>query len=207
MYALHPYISLSTPCIQFILQYQIMQSSIVALVAFSMLLALVQCSHEKDMSEYEIKEGLLSGGRTYEIKGKTNAPLQFSTRNELLSVGKKLTLLEGGKERYTVKHDISNLMSTWTITNSASGKQLGTIQNKLKFVGSKIDANGEFGHYKIEGDFGNHSFTIKKDGHKVAQIEKKSFHIHDTYGLTVYGNADQALMVLFTIIVDEIRQH
>jgi hypothetical protein len=59
-------------------------------------------------------------------------------------------------------------MSTWTITNSASGKQLGTIQNKLKFVGSKIDANGEFGHYKIEGDFGNHSFTIKKDGHKVS---------------------------------------
>jgi hypothetical protein len=30
-----------------------------------------------------------------------------------------------------------------------------------------MEANGAFGHYRIEGDFGNHSFTIKKDGEKV----------------------------------------
>ena len=42
---------------------------------------------------------------------------------------------------------------------------------------------------------------------QVASIEKKSKHLHDTYGLTVYGDRDQALMVLFTIIVDEIREH
>ena len=41
----------------------------------------------------------------------------------------------------------------------------------------------------------------------MAKIEKKSFHLHDTYGLTVYDNADQGLMVLFAILVDEIREH
>lgn len=41
----------------------------------------------------------------------------------------------------------------------------------------------------------------------MAEIEKKPFHLHDTYGLTVYGDANRALMVLFTVIVDEIREH
>jgi len=68
-------------------------------------------------------------------------------------------------------------------------------------------AKGEFGQYTIKGDFGNHSFHITKDKHKVAKIEKKRFHLHDTYGLKVYDDADQALMVLFAIIVDEIREH
>ena len=118
-------------------------------------------------------------------------------------------------------------MSTWTIQESTSGKQIGTIQNKLRLVGSTIEAKGTFGNYKIEGNFGNRSFDVKKDGEKVsscfcssirrlyvrigrfqvAQIEKKSFHLHDTYGLTTYDEADRALMVLFTIIVDEIREH
>jgi len=58
-------------------------------------------------------------------------------------------------------------MSTWTIKEASSGKELGTLKNKLRVVGSKITANGEFGHYTIHGDFGNHKFNIKKDGHKV----------------------------------------
>jgi len=182
-----------------------MQSSIFALVAFGMLLACVQCN-DKGTAEYEIKQGFLSGGRSYEIISKTNAPERFSIRNELFHVGKKLFLLENGKEHFIVKHELLNLMSTWEIKNAA-GKELGTIKNKVRAFGSRIDAHGEFGDYKIEGNFGNHAFTITKAGHKVASIEKKTFHLHDTYGLTVYDDADRALMVLFTVIVDEIRQH
>ncbi len=66
-----------------------------------------------------------------------------------------------------VKHELLNLMSTWTITDSQTGKEMGTLENKLRLVGSTMEANGAFGHYRIEGDFGNHSFTIKKDGEKV----------------------------------------
>lgn len=59
-------------------------------------------------------------------------------------------------------------MSTWTIKEWNTEKEVGTIENKLRLVGSKISANGAFGHYTIEGDFGNHSFTIKKEGEKVS---------------------------------------
>ena len=68
-------------------------------------------------------------------------------------------------------------MSTWTIKEFRTGKELGTIENKLRLVGSKMTANGAFGHYTIEGDFGNHSFTIKKSGEKVST---------DTFSCTTY---------------------
>jgi hypothetical protein len=58
-------------------------------------------------------------------------------------------------------------MSTWTIKEAGSGRELGIIENKLRFVGSKMTANGAFGHYTIEGNFGNHEFTIKKEGVEV----------------------------------------
>ena len=65
-------------------------------------------------------------------------------------------------------------MSTWTIQESNSGKQIGTIQNKLRLVGSTIEAKGTFGNYKIEGNFGNHSFDVKKDGEKVSPHSSQS---------------------------------
>lgn len=58
-------------------------------------------------------------------------------------------------------------MSTWTITDAINGRELGKIKNKLKFIGSKMVADGEFGHYTIKGKLGNHSFTISKNKHKV----------------------------------------
>lgn len=58
-------------------------------------------------------------------------------------------------------------MSTWTIKDANTNHELGTIENKLRFVGSKMTANGAFGHYTIEGNFGNRSFEIKKEGEKV----------------------------------------
>ncbi|UJR35816.1 hypothetical protein I4U23_028563 [Adineta vaga] len=184
-----------------------MQSTIIALVAFGMLLTFVQCTDKNMVSEYQIKQSFISVGRTYDVESKTNAPTKFSVRNELFSVGKKLYLLEDGKERYSVLHKLTNIMSTWEITDLHNNKEVGMIENKLKFVGSMMQATGSFGTYKIEGDFGSFTYTIMKDGEKVASIDKKVLSLHHTYDLTVYGESDRALMVLFSIIVNEIREH
>jgi hypothetical protein len=61
-------------------------------------------------------------------------------------------------------------MSTWIVTDAVTRRELGTIKNKLRLTGSKIIAEGVFGHYTIIGDFGNHSFTITKDGHEVRRF-------------------------------------
>ncbi|CAF0915802.1 unnamed protein product [Adineta steineri] len=184
-----------------------MQSSIIALVTFGMLLACVQCTGNESISEYIIKGDFLTLGHSYTIESKLNAPTKFSTRWEPFNLGKKIFLLEDGKERFIVKHEILNLMSTWKISAAGSEKVLGTFENKLDFIGSTMEVNGEFGHFLIEGEFLNHEFTIKKDHEKVAEISKKLLKLENTYELTVFGKVDRALMVLFTIIVDEIRKH
>jgi hypothetical protein len=77
-------------------------------------------------------------------------------------------------------------MSTWTIKEANTDKELGIIENKIRFVGSEMTANGAFGHYTIEGKFGNHEFTIKKDGQKVRiyiLIDYKLFLIFNFYRL------------------------
>jgi hypothetical protein len=59
-------------------------------------------------------------------------------------------------------------MSTWEVKNVVTGKEVGTIKHKVRAFGSRIDAKGAFGDFAIEGRFGNHEFTIRKDGHKVS---------------------------------------
>lgn len=59
-------------------------------------------------------------------------------------------------------------MSTWTIKEATTDKVLGTMENKLRFVGSKMAFNGLLGHYTIHGNFGNHEYMIEKDGVKVS---------------------------------------
>jgi hypothetical protein len=46
--------------------------------------------------------GFLSGGHSYDVESKTNAKSKYTIRNELFHVGKKLTLLEDGKEIFIV---------------------------------------------------------------------------------------------------------
>ncbi|CAF1526797.1 unnamed protein product [Adineta steineri] len=184
-----------------------MQSSIIALVAFGMLLACVQCTDNESISKYLIKGNFFTLGRKYTIKSELNAPTKFSTKWVPYNLGKKLILLEDGKDRFIVEHELGSLMSTWKISAAGSDKVLGSFRNKIDFVGSTMEVDGEFGHFLIEGEFLNHEFTIKKDDEKVAEITKKLMRLENTYELTVFGKVDRALMVLFTIIVDEIRKH
>ena len=96
------------------------------LVAIALLATLIHGKQVQEVAEYEIQQGkslacvagrrgrswltsgLLSGGRSYEIKSKTNAASRFTIRNELFSIGKKLYLLEDGKERFAVRHHRSS---------------------------------------------------------------------------------------------------
>ena len=58
-------------------------------------------------------------------------------------------------------------MSTWIVTDAVTGRELGTVKNRLRLTGSKIVAEGTFGHYVIKGNFGNRSFTIRKGEEEV----------------------------------------
>lgn len=93
------------------------------------------------------------------------------------------------------------------------------LHDSYKFKSTK------FGNFRISGNIGSRTFSIKKNGlkvcfrlislsvyfifikKKVAEIHKKRFHLRDTYSLEIDANQDPALMLLLTIGIDEIRQH
>jgi len=168
----------------------------------------------KPEQEFEVKQGsLLNNGRSYTITevGKFSAkddPNRFTIQNELLSLGKKLVLLKNGQPLYEFKHKLGHLYQKWHIYDAKSGDTLASLQHRPSIIHDSYKVKStKFGNFRISGNIGSRTFSIKKDGHKVAEIHKKRFHVHDTYSVKIEGNQDPAIILLITIGIDEIRQH
>jgi len=117
----------------------------------------------------------------------------------------RFTLLENGKDKFIVKMNAPELKSPWTISNATSGEEMGTIKYRTKYATTQIKAYGTFGNVRIEGMFREHEYTIKKDGQLIARIHKKDNSTKNVYDLKIYESDHRALVVLFTIVVDEMR--
>ncbi|CAF0719974.1 unnamed protein product [Adineta ricciae] len=164
--------------------------------------------------EFEVKQGsLLNTGRSYtitEVSKTLNGqnPSRFSIQNELLSLGKKLILLDNGQPLYEFKHDLGHLYQKWSIYDPRTGDTVGTLKHRPSIIHDSYKLKStKLGTYRITGNIGSRTFSITKDGHKVAEIHKKHFHVHDTYSVKIEANQDPAVILLVTIGIDEIRQH
>jgi len=186
-----------------------MHSKFIYFMLFSALMVCLTFAKLKSTREFEIKQGLFSGGRSYTIKTLSCRDCQnFKIENEWFSIGKKLSLLEGGKVKYQIKHDLGlKLFQEWKIYN-AQGEVIGTLKHKAHLGNDKYTVKLGDQKYTVSGNFITRTFRIKKNGVKtVAKIYKKLFHLHDIYTVKVNQSEDPALMLLIAIGVDEIRQH
>jgi len=165
----------------------------------------------KSEREFEIKQGsLLNNGRSYTITevGKFDNSSYFTIQNDLFSIGKKLVLLENGRPLYELKHKLGHLYQKWNIYDPQSGDTLASLQHRPSLIHDSYKVKStKFGNFRISGNIGSRTFNIKKDGHKVAEVHKKRFHLHDTYSVKIEANQDPAIILLITIGIDEIRQH
>ncbi|UJR21783.1 hypothetical protein I4U23_024858 [Adineta vaga] len=168
----------------------------------------------KPEREYEIKQGsLLNNGRSYTIsevgKSATGDNVnRFSIQNELLSLGKKLIFLDNGQPLFEFKHKLGHLYQKWNIYDPRSGDTIGTLRHRPSLIHDSYKLKStKYGTYRITGNIGSRTFSIKKNGRKVAEIHKKHFHVHDTYSVKIEANQDPAIILLITIGIDEIRQH
>jgi len=164
--------------------------------------------------EFEVKQtSLFNNGRSYTITevGKlrtTDDPNRFKIQNELLSLGKKLVLLDHGQPLYELKHKLGHLYQKWNIYDPKSGDTLASLKHLPSVVHDSYKVkSAKLGNFRITGNIGSRTFSIKKDGHKVAEVHKRHFHMHDTYSVKIEANQDPAIILLMTIGIDEIRQH
>ncbi|CAF1364427.1 unnamed protein product, partial [Didymodactylos carnosus] len=123
-----------------------------------------------------------------------------------LSVGKKLSLWENGKEVFEIKHELGHLFTQWRIYD-ASGKEIGLLKHKAHLGGDRYKVKSDFGKYKIEGNFIDRTFTVGKNGHTVAEIHKDLDLVHDKYTIKVYPGENPGFILLMCIAIDNIRHH
>ncbi|CAF0887150.1 unnamed protein product [Adineta steineri] len=168
----------------------------------------------KPAREFEIKQGsLLNNGRSYTITDTSKSAVKdaeaiYTISNDLLSLGKKLVLLEKGQPLYELKHKLGHLYQKWNIYDVKTNENIGTLRHRPSIIHDSYKLKStKFGNFRVSGNIGSRTFSIKKNGHKVAEIQKKLLHVHDTYRVQIEANQDPAIILLLAIGIDEIRKH
>ena len=120
-------------------------------------------------------------------------------------------------------------IARWNLYNALTDETIGSLKHRPSLIRDSYKLkSSKFGNYRVTGNIGNRKFDIKKNGQKVrartelgpsltnrilffvaqvAEIEKKRFHLHDTYTVKVAAGEDTAIVLLLAIGIDEIRQH
>lgn len=69
----------------------------------------------------------------------------------------------------------------------------------------KFTIDSVYGEYKLEAvDVLAHSFTLSKDGQKIAIIDKKYFKTANTYSVAIADNENQAFILALVITINQV---
>ncbi|UJR27766.1 hypothetical protein I4U23_009039 [Adineta vaga] len=183
-------------------------------IIFLLFLLGVVSANFKPEQEFEVKQtSLVNNGRGYTITevgplAVKDDPARYTIQNDLLSLGKKLLLLEKNQPLYEIKHKLGHLYQKWRITDARTGETLGTLKHRPSLIHDSYKLTSpKFGNYRISGNISGRTFSVKKGGVKIAEIHKKRLHLHDTYSVAIAAKQDPTVILLLAIGIDEIRQH
>ena len=130
---------------------------------------------------------------------------------------------EGGNPRYYVKADFFSIGHRIRVFETASGQEIGMIQEKLFriFKEFEISINGisqgivkkqfslfrpkyniDYKGWRLEGDFFQWNYEIYEQSRLVVQISKQLFHWGDTYVLDVVNDMDELPALMVAIAMD-----
>jgi uncharacterized protein YxjI len=89
--------------------------------------------------------------------------------------------------------------------DSDSERSLAHIKQKLTLVHKKFTIDSVYGQYTLEAlDVLAHSFTLTKEGRRVAAIDKKYFSMSHTYSVEIADNEDQAFILALVITINQV---
>jgi uncharacterized protein YxjI len=164
--------------------------------------------------------GLLRGRGGDEPKG-----CRFQMHEKMLSIGDDYWIEDDDGHRvYRVNGKALRLRDTWVLEDTG-GKEVATIREKKLSIRNsiKIELGGREAtvkkalvglrdrfvvevdggdDLKITGNIVDHEYEIERDGHQIAEISKKWFHLRDTYGVEIRDPLDAPLVLAATVAVD-----
>ena len=136
---------------------------------------------------------------SYEIK--CGGQLKYTAKKKLIAAGADFDVFDAnGNKIALIDQKVINLVKTFDI--SLYGQPVGTITKK--FPALTKDMNYDARGWKLDGDALGLNFKFTDANKNVyATVKKKLVAIGDTYEITVENPADELLVVVLTIILDE----
>jgi uncharacterized protein YxjI len=127
----------------------------------------------------------------------------FRIEGEFMSLKNRLHLQDpSGKEILYTEKEIFTMLPRYTIYQT-NGKPLATIKQKFSLFKPAFIVHEDGNLLHVEGDFWGHSFTVNKNGHRIASITKEFFTIGDKYMIDVGDEEKDLLYLLIVIVIDQ----
>jgi uncharacterized protein YxjI len=74
----------------------------------------------------------------------------------------------------------------------------------LPSIGERYRVDVDDGEdFIVKGSIMDREYKLERDGDKVAEISKKRFKMHDTYGIEIGGKQDDALIIAICVCVEQ----
>ena len=114
------------------------------------------------------------------------------------------------------------------IFESPQGQELAKIQEKMLHIRDTMEIEGPNGEtlatikkalitplrerwtvevedgpdLRVQGNVVDHEYTIERDGQRVAEVSKRWFRVHDTYGVEITPSENDILILATAAVID-----
>jgi uncharacterized protein YxjI len=149
----------------------------------------------------------------------------FVMRPDAMTIGDDYWIEDdSGRKAYRIDGKAMRFRQTFVLED-ASGRELATIRERKLTIRDKmrIERGGKTlatvrrgigwgDRFVIEieggseltakGDMDDREFEIERDGHRVGKISKKFFSLRDSYGISIDGSEDEALILAAVVAIE-----
>lgn len=151
---------------------------------------------------YQINQKILSFGDDFIIRDEYGSE-RYHVKGKIFALGDKLRIYdENGFERAYIEQKLFRLLPEYSIY--IGGQYAAKVKKEFTFFRPKFNIESMAGHYSIDGDFFGYDFRISKGERVVAVISKRFFAFRDSYGVEIVDDENQALILAFVIIIDQV---
>lgn len=155
--------------------------------------------------KYQIKQKIFSLSDSYTIKNEYGEDV-YSVTGKIFSLGKKLYIHDlNGNELVYIEQKLFKLLPQFTLF--IDDKEVAVIRKEFSFFTPKFTIECLTNNYSMEGDILSHEFNILKDNNIIGTVTKAWFSFSDTYGVEIAGDENQALILAFVIVMDEVQHN
>jgi uncharacterized protein YxjI len=154
-------------------------------------------------TQFQMRQKIVAIGDDFWIEN-SHGERAYKVDGKALRARQTLILEDAhGTELFKIQARVVRVRDTMEIENAA-GQTVATVKKAMITpLRERWSVDVSDGHdLEVQGNIVDHEYTIEADGRKVAEVSKRWFRVADTYGVEVEGDADPALILAVTAVVD-----